>query len=166
MSETPERPAQSRTKQGRYIRANPEIEHDALCAELRGQGLTYAAIGKRVGVTKAKAWEAVQRAFRDTLTEPAETARAVELARLEDMHDRALAVLEAQEPSSPGAILGAIDRIVKVSESRRKLLGLDAPQRHELTLGEIDAALSQVDDDLAAARREAAEAGGAEGEEG
>jgi DNA-binding CsgD family transcriptional regulator len=134
----------SRTPQGRFVRSTAEIEHDAEAARLRGEGLTYAAIGRRLGISKAHAWEAVHRVFRDTLTEPAEQARAVELARLETLHDKAMEVLEGQHvtvsngqivrldgqplPDS-GPVLAAINTLVKVGESRRKLLGLDAPSR-------------------------------------
>jgi hypothetical protein len=171
----------SRDSQGHFRRSNPEIEHDAEAARLRGEGLSYTAIGKRLGVSKSHAWEAVQRAFRDTLTEPAEQARAVELARLETLHDRAMEVLEAQhvtvsngqiirldgKPLPDSApVLAAINTLVKVSESTRKLLGLDAPAKLDLTMEAINAALAATDADLAAARAEAAEAEGAPGEAG
>lgn len=135
----------SRTGNGKYDRGNVEVERDAQAAELRGQGLTYAAIGERLGCSKSVAYERVRRAFRDTLAEPADQARAVELARLEDAHDRALAVLLREHITvshgrvvkdedgntiiDDGPVLQAVDRIRALSESRRKLLGLDAPAR-------------------------------------
>lgn len=130
---------------GRYVRANTEVEHDAEAARLRGQGLTYRAIAKKMGTSVSVAHARVQSAFRATLAEPAEQARAVELARLEDAHDHALAVLLREHLTvshgkiivgpdgnpliDDGPILQAIDRIRALSESRRKLLGLDAPSR-------------------------------------
>jgi hypothetical protein len=127
-----------RNTQGRYIRTTDQVEHDARAAELRGQGLSYAAIGRELGVSKSNAHEAVQRAWAATLAEPAEQARAVELARLEDAHDAALVVLlrehltvshgkvvtvkDDQGNDVPliddAPVLQAIDRIRMLSESR------------------------------------------------
>jgi hypothetical protein len=73
----------------------------------------------------------------------------VELARLEDAHDAALAVLLREHLTvshgkvitvkdeegndvpliDDAPVLQAVDRIRALSESRRKLLGLDAPAR-------------------------------------
>lgn len=177
----PDVSGRTRDSQGHFRRSNPEIEHDAEAARLRGEGLSYTAIGKRLGISRSHAWEAVRRAFRDTLTEPAEQARAVELARLEALHDKAMEILESQHvtvsngqivrldgqplPDS-GPVLAAINTLVKVSESRRKLLGIDAPAKMELTLEAINAALAATDADLAAARAETGEAEGTAGEEG
>lgn len=176
----PNDPGRSRTSQGRFARANAEVEHDARAAELRGQGKSYRAIARELGVSVSSAHDAVMRAFRDTLSEPAEQARAVELARLEEAHDAALAVLlrehltvshgkiivgnDGRPLIDDGPTLQAIDRIRALSESRRKLLGLDAPQRHELTMEAIDAALAEADAELAAAHSEAGEAEGTAGE--
>lgn len=172
-------PDGARGGRGRYERGMDAVQRDAEAAELRGQGLSYRAIADAQGCSVSVAYERVHRAFRETLTEPAEQARAVELARLENAHDAALAVLLREhvlisngkvvfdDAGAPivddGPTLQAIDRIRALSESRRKLLGLDAPQRHELTLGEIDAALDDVNTQLALARSEAAEAEGTEG---
>lgn len=134
---------------GQFIRGPEDVARDARAAELRGQGLSYRAIAREMGTSVSTAYDGVARAFRATLTEPAEQARAVELARLEDAHDAALAVLlrehltvshgkvitvkDEQGNDVPliddGPVLQAIDRIRALSESRRKLLGLDAPSR-------------------------------------
>jgi hypothetical protein len=139
----------TRTTQGRLTRSTVEVDHDADAARLRGEGLSYAAIGRHLGISKSTAFERVQSAWRATLTEPAEQARAVELARLEDAHDAALAVLLREHLTvshgkvitvkdeegndvpliDDAPVLQAVDRIRALSESRRKLLGLDAPAR-------------------------------------
>lgn len=134
---------------GRHIRTLPQVERDAWAAQQRGLGRSYRAIAADLGIAVSSCHEAVQRAFRDTLKEPAEQARAVELARLEDAHDAALAVLLREHVTvshgkvitikddqgndvpliDDAPVLQAIDRIRALSESRRKLLGLDAPSR-------------------------------------
>jgi hypothetical protein len=132
-------------RDARYIRDNATVSDDAEAARLRGEGLSYKAIAHRMGCSKSTAFERVHRAWRDTLTEPAEQARAVELARLEEIHDAAMAVLlrdhitvshghvvkddDGNVILDDGPRLAAIDRLRQVSESRRKLLGLDAPTK-------------------------------------
>ncbi len=139
--------ANVRSGHGRFVRTPDQVTRDARAAELRGEGWTYPAIGRELGISKGKAHDAVRRAFVDIIKEPAEQARAVELARLEDAHDHALAVLLREHitvshgqivKDSDGnpiiddaPVLQAIDRIRALSESRRKLLGLDAPAQVE-----------------------------------
>ena len=61
-----------------------------------------------------------------TCTEEAEEVRCIELQRLDGLwkvaHDKALK-----------GDLPAIDRCLRIQERRAKLLGLDAPQRAEIT---------------------------------
>lgn len=135
---------------GKFIRGDEAVARDAEAARLRGRGLSYRAIARELQYASvSSAHDAVGRAFRDTLAEPAEQARAVELARLEDAHDAALAVLVREHITvshgkiitvkdddgnevpliDDAPVLQALDRIRTLSESRRKLLGLDAPSR-------------------------------------
>lgn len=138
-------PEHSRNTQGRFIRNQPEVENDRAAAELRAQGLTYRAIAKELGCSLSNAYQRVQRAWAATLAPAADEARAVELQRLEDAHDAALAVLLREHITvshgrvvkdddgnaivDDAPVLQAVDRIRALSESRRKLLGLDAPSR-------------------------------------
>jgi hypothetical protein len=51
-------------------------------------------------------------------------------------------------------MLECIDRILKVKESRRKLLGLDAPARAEiLTIDSVDSAIRDLETEIAQYRR-------------
>src|SRR4029078_1889290 len=70
--------------------------------------------------------------------------RAMELARLDTLALAAANVLSATHPyvsggkvlkdvTDDGPRLAAIDRLLRISESRRKLLGLDAPAKTALT---------------------------------
>lgn len=136
---------------GQFVRTPDQATRDAKAAELRGAGWTYPAIAAELGITKGRAFAAVKRAIMEIIKEPAEQARAVELARLEDAHDHALGVLlrehvtvshgrivtddEGNAIIDDGPVLAAIDRIRSLSESRRKLLGLDSPAQVEHTGG-------------------------------
>lgn len=100
-----------------------ERERQAL--ELRMAGGTYAQIAEALEISQTGAYKAVMRAL-DKLNqktlENAEQLRRLELERL----DRAVL---AVWPKVQEGRLTAIDRWIRLSESRRKLLGLDAPQQ-------------------------------------
>jgi len=137
----------TRNSQGNFIRTPEQADHDARAAQLRGRGLSYRAIAAELGVSVSSAHQAVARAFRDTLAEPAEQARAVELARLEAAHDVAAAIMgrdhitvshgrivedsDGNPILDDGPALQAVAAVVRASESRRKLLGLDAATKTE-----------------------------------
>lgn len=95
--------------------------------ELRKAGGSYRAIGAQLGISECQAHADVKRALQ-ALNEKqnllAEEYRALELERL-DMVALALA------PRVKRGDLGAIDRWLKVTEARRKLLGLDAPIQYQ-----------------------------------
>jgi len=129
---------------GRFTRSPDTAERDAEAARLRARGQSYRAIGEALGISQGSAHDAVQRALRATVAEAAADARALELERLDALYEAAMAVLEREhvtvsngkvirlngEPLPDDApVLAAIDRLLRVSESRRKLLGLDAPAR-------------------------------------
>jgi hypothetical protein len=119
-------------------------------------GHTWQKIADRLGYSSAghacadgrRALE-ILRAHQD---QAAEEYRAIELARLDEALAVAMRIMaEEQVAHSNGKIvyrqiegqqvpvvdntvaLAAADRVVKISESRRKLLGLDAPVRQEVT---------------------------------
>ena len=121
---------------------------------LRAAGRTYDEITQALGYsTRSACIQDIQRALAATVAEPAAELRTLELERL----DKALAVAfevlttrhlahsngrvvlhpETRQPlRDDGPRLNAIDRIVRVSESRRKLLGLDK-QVLDVTVTEI-----------------------------
>jgi hypothetical protein len=95
----------------------------ARALELRGLGMSYRAIAEALGWrSPATAYGVVQRAMRKLVREAAAEAVALEADRL-DNYLRALA------PRALAGDLEALDRAIRISESRRKLLGLDAPQK-------------------------------------
>jgi len=115
--------------------------------ELRKQGNSYRAIGAALGVSEAQSHTDVQRALRALAAleqASAEELRTMELERLDTLTVEAARVLSATHPlvsggkvlddlTDDGPKLAAIDRLLRISESRRKLLGLDAPSKAALT---------------------------------
>jgi hypothetical protein len=138
-------PEEVRGHHGKFARARETAERDAIACELKARGKTYRQIATELDVHPASAHEMVQRALRAIVEEPAAEVRRLELERLDIMYRAAMEVLERQhvtvsqgrivkqangEPLEDDApVLQAIDRLLRVSESRRKLLGLDAPAR-------------------------------------
>lgn len=93
--------------------------------EMRKSGASYRAIGANLGVSEAQAHRDVQAALA-TMAEleqaSADEYRTLELMRL----DMALLALSPKMKFGDPQVVNAW---VKVSESRRKLLGLDAPTK-------------------------------------
>lgn len=153
---------------GRFIRTIDTAERDAECARLRARDHTYQQIADATGFTSASgARFAVERALARTITEPGEELRRIELMKLDALARAAWRVLEARhylvsqgrlirlEDGAPpleddGPVLASIDRLLKISERRSKLLGLDSPVRMEvLTIDAIDAQLAVLDAEIA-----------------
>ena len=95
---------------------------------LRREGMAYPEIAKALGVALATAHGDVQGAMleiKDRQLAHAECLRAAELERLGALDEAILAdALRGQ--------LTAIDRSLRISERRSKLLGLDSPTRIDL----------------------------------
>ena len=93
-------------------------EKRAEALELRAMGYSYQAIADEVGYgSRGAAHKAVAQELRNIPREAAEQAREMELGRLDDL----------QMAAMNGAMSGdlfAIDRVVKIIESRARLLGL------------------------------------------
>ena len=132
------------------MRSIQTAERDAEAARLRSRSMSYRQIAAALGIDVAAAHAAVQRALHDTLAEPAGDVRALELEKLDRAERAVLAVLERRhltvshgkvisvggEPLEDDApVLAAADRLVRISESRRKLLGLDSPVKVNLSGG-------------------------------
>jgi len=114
-------------------------ERRAYVLAQRKGGYTYAQIA-RMAIEKFKenklpagwderyAYKDVQRELQRLREETKE--EAADLVQLEI--ERLDAALKAVAPKVQQGHLGAIDRWIRLSESRRKLLGLDAPERQKI----------------------------------
>lgn len=151
--------AKPRNVAGRFIPTLTTAERNAEACRLRTQGWTYRQIAERFGIDVHTAWDAVRTALRETQQEAADDVRRLELGRLDaelerlnDLDRAARKVLDRHhvtvanngtivhhnnEPLLDDApVLQAVDRLLRIEEarrkngeSRRKLLGLDAPSR-------------------------------------
>lgn len=97
--------------------------------DMRKAGWSYRKIADKEGVSEAQAFRDVQTTLKELKKlehESAEEYRQMELERL-DM------LLEGLEPYAKVGNVGSVLAFLRVSESRRKLLGLDAPEKRDVT---------------------------------
>jgi len=93
-------------------------------------GLSYQKIADHLGVSAPAVFKMVKSALRELNAETAETAeevRRLELERLDEWQTRVAKDVQA------GNVLPGIDRGIRLIDRRAKLLGLDAPQRNEIS---------------------------------
>jgi len=169
MSPPPNNPRDgARDGKGRYIRTPETATRDARAAELRAQGWKLQDIADELGYTdRSTARQAIQRALREIIQGPAEQLLQQEAARLDSLYEEALDILHRNHVMvaqgrivkddngmpipDDGPKLAAIDRLVKVRESYRRLFGLDARQKidvsGDVTLGELLALADTSDAD-------------------
>src|SRR5699024_6504628 len=120
-------------------RRKTAAEKRAEALELRALGYSYQAIADEVGyASKGAAHNAVAKGLADIPREAAEQARELELGRLDDMQMAAMNAAMAGD-------LFAIDRVVKIVESRARLLGLyNLPDRSEEHTSELQSRFDLV----------------------
>lgn len=118
--------------------------------ELREEGLTFREIADTLGVSASLIHKDFEACLRNVVEPAVESYRASQVARLakmreiaQDVIDRRHLVVSASgrvavdldgEPIEDDSIvLSAIDRLVKIDEAERKLLGLDVKPEVEIT---------------------------------
>jgi DNA-binding CsgD family transcriptional regulator len=113
---------------------------------LRRAGCSYQQIADQLGCDIAVAHHTVTRAFRDyrtALGEAAEEVRELELQRLDDLYRR------ENKKSAEGSSM-ATQMCLKIMERRARMLGIDAPQKHDITVSdaEVNQIISHMHDTL------------------
>lgn len=143
---------EARDGRGQYIRTPQTAARDAQACELRAQGWTFKRIAAELGFGHPDSVrDAVRRALRDIVQGPAEALLAVHMERLETLYEAAVDVLEADhvvvshgkiitdDQGTPlkdsGPKLAAIREARASLESFRKLVGLDAEQKINVSGG-------------------------------
>ena len=103
-----------------------QIERERQALELRRAGVDFHTIAVHLGYShKASAYRAVQNALRRTLTPPADDLRSLEGERLDRMHNVAWRAAVQGD-------LKAVDRVLRISDQRCRLFGLNAPTQHDV----------------------------------
>jgi hypothetical protein len=142
----------------------PNPDRDTQALELRQKGLSYRAIQREMRYPSvSSAYDAVQRALASVRREPADALIRVESERLDRMTEVLEEVLarrlgtagrsrddDEDDDGRAGEandelLLKTVDRYLRVQERRSKLLGLDAPTRHEISLDTIEAEIARLE---------------------
>lgn len=103
-------------------------QRQILALDLRISGLSFRAIGEKLGISHQQVYRDIESELArlaDLRADKAETLRELELQRL----DKIINSLDAWVASGN---VGAVNAWIKTSERRSKLLGLDAPTKHEV----------------------------------
>lgn len=96
---------------------------------MRLAGYTFTQIGDNLGITDSAAHKLIMKALDETAVSNADQATALRQLEIERLDRAGVAIEKAVRDGH----LGAIDRWIRISERRSKLLGLDAPVRTELS---------------------------------
>lgn len=139
---------------GRFDK-NPDAAHiDAECCRLRARSMSYTQIAAELGISVSRAYDGVKRGIAAIVREPAEDALALELEKLDALERQYLDILQDVHPvlyqgqdtgfQDNGPKMQALAGLLRTSESRRKLLGLDQPARVAVS-GGIAYTLNGVD---------------------
>lgn len=105
----------------------------AKAMKLREAGAKFDVIAQELGYkSPASAYKAVLAGLRKTLTEPAEELRSLEVRRYDTL------ILAYWQRATNGDV-DAFDRVIKAMAGRARILGLNAPERFEHTIKEIEA---------------------------
>jgi hypothetical protein len=105
---------------------------------LRQAGAGYDEIARLLHCSRTTARHHVTRALKDARRDPAEQLLRLELDRLDRLQ------LSVWQKALAGDV-EAMDRVLLVMGRRAKLLGLDAPSRHEVRETGVPAATSEPD---------------------
>lgn len=111
----------------RDSRAIDVKERTRKALELRKAGASYDQIAEKLGYADgSNVRRAVMGAIEEITEEPAKEVLKLELSRLDAM----LLGLYQKAKSGDAA---AVDRVIRIMDRRAKYLGLDAPEKSELT---------------------------------
>jgi hypothetical protein len=97
---------------------------------LRAESKTDRQIAIIMSLTPATVRNLITEGIRTRVLQSPDEIRQIELDKFDSMERKVLEIVWANEDTEGGStrLLAAVDRLIKISESRRKLLGLDAPQ--------------------------------------
>jgi hypothetical protein len=135
------------------IRTPEQIAEDHRAAELRNRGFSYRQIAEHLGCAVSTAFDRVARAIDDIPRESTQMLRDIEAAKLDERERITLGILGKKSPkvSASGHVvrqivdgqwvtvedddvkLRALGVLMKISERRAKLFGLDAALQVEMT---------------------------------
>ncbi len=128
------RPKSRKTRQVNIIAAFRRRK----CLELRRDGKSLQAIADQMKMSVSSVWQTIQMGLAETIRPVSEELRELELQRLDWL-------LEKNKKGVDKGNVESVRAAVRIIEARAKMLGLNAPERHEVS-GVGGSALSLVVD--------------------
>ncbi len=125
-------------------------ERDVLIMDLRRRGRTLQTIADEVGLSRQRVHQIIKERLAEIPVESVQHYRSHALEVLDNLLEKANAVLEAQHlkfhegvaithngevVTDNGPVLAACATILRIEERRAKLLGLDSPIKTEVSGG-------------------------------
>lgn len=101
-------------------------ERHALALEMRKFGYSYEQIGEHFEITPSAARGLVKSAMEHAIREPGQEVIDLELARLDQLYGAAMTHVASGDAD-------AITKCLAIMQRRAKLLGIDAPDKKEVT---------------------------------
>jgi len=118
-------------------------ERERQVLELSKGGANFVQIADRLGISDRMVSRIYHRALERIPVPAAEEVRHLEVVRLD-------ALLTAMWPKAMQGSGWAVERCLSIMERRARLLGLDAPTKHEvMTIDAIDAEIRHLEAELA-----------------
>lgn len=127
-------------------------KREARIFELRAQRVSFSKIGEELGITRQRV-EQIFQAARDRIPAARLADMRAEEAELADEGIADLLKIARDASVSPRTRVEAWQAIRAFSESKRKLFGVDAPQRKEITVltdDVIDSAIKKLTEEMEA----------------
>lgn len=138
-------------QQNHFRRDESTMLREVEALRLRAQGMTLEKIAEATGyATKSGAKRAIDRILADVKFDAVDQYRQLELTRLEAAIARLSEVMYGSDDEH--VVVAAARELRRLSESIRKMLGLDAPSRRiveVITEDVIDAELRQLEAEMA-----------------
>ena len=148
------------SQQRKAVQATRVLDQQARAFELRVAGHNIREIAAELGVSMATAHRRIEDEITDRQWIPPDKVQAwreLELDRLDKLHR---ATLAAAAGADRGTTLAAVDRMLRISERRSKLLGLDTPVEVKLeanvNVHEVDGAQTALAELINEAKAKAA----------
>lgn len=126
-----------RNGKGRFQRTLEATERGRDACRMRVEGMTLSEIGDVLGITPTGVHNLIKQTLSRIPVEAVDELRKYEMEKLDRAEQAALEILRRRHEvvfrgeetgiQDDGPALAALDRLLKISESRRRLLGIDAP---------------------------------------
>jgi hypothetical protein len=145
------KPAKAKPKTSKVTpRTLRTMDRAATALDMKREGFSYDAIGKKLGISRQAAWALIQKRFAELRAQTEESACDVRDQMLLRLDGMLCALRNGVKRGDPRTI----DTALRIEERRARLLGMDAPSRAEVSgpdgrAIEIDDARGQLAEALA-----------------